>query len=197
MVNTSRGREMTMLMNEREKCEQILKRLESVFIAEYGYLCESVELPDYGNSPNRRMFDSLVTGRNPYKKENKVRYNNCFYRSKLEADFARIMDEHGVPFKYEPEITVYNGRHRYPDFVLYLPWLDIIILVEIYGKCDDPDYLVSVRDRQYEYMMSGWKPGINMLSYYYYDKLPYLPEMVMEDILNVEERNYMMTHSAG
>ena len=45
--------------------------------------------------------------------------------------------------------------------------------------------------------MSGWKPGINMLSYYYYDKLPYLPEMVMEDILNVEARNYMMTHSAG
>ena len=167
-------------------------RLESEWIEEYGQPCESIPLRKVGQTHNKKLFESLEVGKNPYEKVNKTEYNGTVYRSKLEADFAKMMDDYGIPYKYEPEITVYNGRHRYPDFIIYLPWLDLLILVEIYGKSNDPDYIVTIRDRQYDYMMSGWKQGINMLSYYYYDNDPYLPEMIMEEIETLVMRDSLM-----
>lgn len=57
-------------------------------------------------------------------------YNGVKYRSKLESEFAKVFDENGVPFKYEPfKITLipsfkYLGQtirdvSYTPDFVVY------------------------------------------------------------------------------
>lgn len=57
-------------------------------------------------------------------------YNGVKYRSKLESEFAKVFDESGIPFKYEPfKITLipsfkYLGQtirdvSYTPDFVVY------------------------------------------------------------------------------
>jgi len=195
-IKTAKGQELLNIKNECDKYKLLLLRLETEWVGEYGTLCSTVALPDYKNSPNRRLFDSLIVGRNPYAKEYKINYKNMIFRSKIEADFARTMDEFGIWYKYEPEIKLYNNRYRYPDFVIYLPWLDLLILVELFGRCDKEDYLLTVRDRSYDYMMSGWKPGINMLSFYYYDKDTYVPSMIMEEIETCALRNFLMNVAA-
>lgn len=122
-------------------------RLESEWVEDYGQPCESIPVRRYKDTYNSRLFESLEVGKNPFKKQNKVEYGGVVFRSKLEADFAKTMDDYGIPYKYEPEIVVYTGKHRYPDFIIYLPWLDLLILVEIFGKCEDPDYIITIRDR--------------------------------------------------
>lgn len=39
-------------------------------------------------------------------------------RSKSEKILADLFDKHGVIYKYEPEITLFDGRKSYPDFAL-------------------------------------------------------------------------------
>lgn len=57
-------------------------------------------------------------------------YNGVKYRSKLESEFAKVFDENGIPFEYEPfKITLipsfkYLGQtirdvSYTPDFVVY------------------------------------------------------------------------------
>lgn len=63
-------------------------------------------------------------------------YNGQKYRSKLEAEYAKGMDEEGIKFLYEPEGFEFSDGTRYlPDF--YLP--DYDIFVEVKGVMSDFD----------------------------------------------------------
>ena len=63
-------------------------------------------------------------------------YNGQKYRSKLEAEYAKGMDEAGVAFVYEPEGFVLSDGTKYlPDF--YLPDYDLFI--EVKGIMSDLD----------------------------------------------------------
>jgi len=191
------GKKLLDILQNCDDDKRILLKLESEWIAQYGIPCKSVRINHYEDTPNRRLFDSLVCGRNPYSSKYTLKYKNTLFNSNLEVQFAKIMDEYGIPYKYEPEIRVFDGKCRYPDFVIYLPWLDIIILVEIFGLCDKDSYVGSIRDRFYDYMMSGWKPGRSMLSLFHYDNEIVLPEMIMEEIETVALRNLKLMKKAA
>ena len=196
-IHTPKGQELLKTMRECDQYKCILLKAESEWIIKYGEPCKSVNFYRYGNTPNRRLFDSLVTGKGPFKENNKIEYNGTLYKSNLEVQFATIMDEHGILYKYEPEITVFDGRHRYPDFIIYLPWLDLLILVEIYGLSEKDNYIHTIRDRTYDYMMSGWMPGRTMLSLFHYDKERIIPNMIMEELETIVLRNYLLNQEAA
>ena len=195
--NTPKGISFLKTKNESDHDSMIVSKLESEWIGKYGTSCQDVDLTDYEATPNRQLFDSLVCGKNPYNVNYKLSYNGILFNSNLELQFAKIMDDYGIPYKYEPEITVYDGRNRYPDFVIYLPWLDLIILVEIFGLCDKDNYINSVRDRIYDYMKSGWQPGRSMMMLYHYDQEIILPEMIMDEIETVAMREYLLMNKAA
>lgn len=195
-VNTKRGQKLLRLKDEKERCSQILFRLESEWIEKYGSPCEKIYICRYGNTANRQLFDSYTERQNTYEFNTSVFYGGRQYRSKLEADFARTMDDYGIPYKYEPEILLFNGERKYPDFIIYLPWLDLLILIEIFGRCDDVNYVKKNNGKHLAYIFSGWLPGHNMISFYYNDKTPYVPEMIMEEIETVALRHYLII-SAG
>lgn len=191
-ADSPKGKELLRIKTECDECKRILFKLESEWINKYGEPCETIRINHYDNTHNRRLFDSLICGRNPYNKDYKLSYKDIMFNSNLELQFAKLMDDYGILYKYEPEITVFDGRNRYPDFVIYLPWLDLIILVEIYGLSEKTNYIATVRDRSYDYMMTGWEPGRSMLSLYHYDKEYILPEMIMEEIETVAVRNCLL-----
>jgi len=196
-AGSCKGRELLQVKMNRDQDRSILYRLESEWIAKYGTPCESVKTVKYGNTPNRMLFDSLICGKNPYSDRYTLSYKNTLFNSNLEVQFAKIMDEYGIPYKYEPEIKVFDGKCRYPDFVIYLLWLDIIILVEIFGMSEKNTYIGTIRDRFYDYMMSGWQPGRSMLSLFHYDNEIVLPEMIMEEIETVVMRNLKLKRMAA
>ena len=194
LINSKRGQELLRLKEEADNTKRILSKLESEWSKTYNAPCESIKIRMFGNTRNKRLFDSYQERVNPMPFDSPVKYKNELYRSKLEADFARIMDDYGIPYKYEPGIATSAATTRYPDFIIYLPWSDLIILVEINGKCEDGDYLDRTFTKMKEYLLMGWMPGINMLSFYYNDKTPYVPERIMEEIENIELRNlYALT----
>lgn len=190
-VSSKRGQELLNLKEEKENCIKILSKLESEWLARYNCPCETIKIDHYGDTENKRFFDSLKERQNSMEFKSGISYRGLPYRSKLESDFARIMDDYGIPYKYEPEILLFDGERKCPDFIIYLPWLDLLILIEIFGKCDDVGYLKRNNGKHLAYIFSGWLPGHNMLSFYYGDKTSYIPEMIMEEIENVALRHYL------
>ena len=190
-ITSGRGQDLLHLKEESDNCRRILSKLESKWNATYNTPCENMKIRMFGNTRNRRLFDSYEERANPMPFESPVTYKNQLFRSKLEADFARIMDDNGIPYKYEPGVAVSSTSTRYPDFIIYLPWIDLIILVEINGKCDDEEYVDRTFNKAKEYLLIDWVPGYNMLTFYYTDKTAYVSYMVMEEIENLEIRNLM------
>ena len=192
-TNTDRGKELVLINKKCEEYKRILITLEAEWVGLYGEPCEKMKIRHFGNTQNRMLFDSLKERGNSYKfSENSVLYHGKQYRSKLEADFAKIMDEYGILYKYEPGVELFGNITKYPDFVIYLPWLDLLIMVEIFGRCEDPGYLEDNKDKFHDYLLSGWIPGYNMLSFFYDDRTPYIREMIMEEIETVELRKCMI-----
>jgi len=195
--NTKEGRRLHDIKQRKEDDIRILTLLEKQWFKDYNDTCESVFVPDYGQTPDKIFFDSLGERCNNYRPSEDQKsppptyYKGKPFKSKLEADFARLMDDYGIPYKYEPRISTVGRKTRCPDFVLYLPWLDLLILVEIYGACSKKEYLPTVRDRQHEYLSCNWIPGVNMLALYYTDETAYIPEMVIEEIETIEVRRLL------
>lgn len=52
--------------------------------------------------------------------------NGKFYRSKLESDFAELLEDNNIPFRYEKQFKMNNNHYKYVDFVLYDKiWVEI------------------------------------------------------------------------
>ena len=190
-VNTARGKELIRIREEREYYKKVLMQYQSEWVDLFSEPCERIKIRHYGNTQNRKLFDSLCERKNTYKFDSSVFYQGREYRSKLEGDFAKLMDEHGIMYKYEPRIELKGNMVKYPDFVIYLPWLDLLILVEIFGKCSDTGYLEENKGKIHDYITGGWVPGYNMLTFFYTGKTPYIREMIMEEIENIEMRKCM------
>lgn len=55
-------------------------------------------------------------------------YNGYRFRSRLEARWAVFFDEAGIPYEYEKEGFVVDGKPYLPDF--YLPWFDCYVEIK-------------------------------------------------------------------
>ena len=186
-TNSKRGMELVRIKEEADNCKRILSKLESEWVELYGTPCEYMKIRHYGDTENKRFFNQLNERCNTYDSKTAVYYNGKLYKSKLEGDFATLMDEYGIMYKYEPEVVTGTNTVN-PDFVLYLPWLDLIILVEIFGAMSDVAYLNRNKLKPFKYAMGEWILGWNFLAMCYSDKTTYIREMVMEDIENIELR---------
>lgn len=75
----------------------------------------------------------------------KTEYNNIVFRSKIEAAYAKYMDEHNIKYEYEKHLFEYelNGvLHNYrPDF--YLP--EYKTFLEVKYRINDNDELVFTK----------------------------------------------------
>lgn len=105
---------------------------------------------------------------NPYHDEDK-KYptkKNELVQSKSEAILADMYYDLGIPYRYDAEVKLRNGRTKYPDFTL----LDVknrrIIYHEHLGLLDDDDYRRRNLRKLNEYRRSGIYPGKNLIITY-------------------------------
>lgn len=86
---------------------------------------------------NKNGINNLIQGPSPYSGRGRKGYRliggvNIWFRSRWEANFARVLDYLGIHFQYEPK-TFTIGNHTYtPDF--YIPSKKLYI--EIKGYID-------------------------------------------------------------
>ncbi len=84
------------------------------------------------------------------------------YRSKSEVMIAMQLDNYGLNFKYEPEITL-GYRNVYPDFVILAPGSGKIVYWEHAGMIDNVEYAENLGNKLREYSKQGINVGQNLI----------------------------------
>lgn len=102
---------------------------------------------------------------NPYRAENKIYETDRheFVRSKSEMDIANLLDQMGIPYRYEAELILPNGGVRYPDFTLLNVKTRQIVFYEHFGLLDDSGYRRENLQKINEYIQNGIIPGKNLI----------------------------------
>ncbi len=105
---------------------------------------------------------------NPYYPEEKVypTKKEEFVRSKSEVLLADMFYEMGVPYRYEAQLQLENGKVRYPDFTLLKVHTREEIYHEHFGLMDDGAYRQACFVKLDEYRKNGIYLGKNLIITY-------------------------------
>jgi len=87
-------------------------------------------------------------------------------RSKSEAILADMFYELGIPYHYEKELVLSDGRSRYPDFTLLQLRTKTEIYWEHFGLLENEEYRHNTIQKLDEYRKSGIFVGKNLLFSY-------------------------------
>ena len=118
---------------------------------------------------------------NPDKKKNST-LSGILVRSKSEALIADVLYRNGIPFRYECELVLANGKVVYPDFTILCPWNKKIYYWEHFGLMDDYDYRQKTYRKLAEYGETNIIPNINMITTFETLECP-LSSNLVEDIV--------------
>ena len=114
---------------------------------------------------NREYFDSLENDANDtYLKTDNYRFNGIKYRSAAERDIAIFYTEMGIPFKYEPRVSLKGlVKPIYPDFVPYFEELDTCKFHEHFGIKNSSDYMNTVKFKFSNFVNAGLIQDVDVI----------------------------------
>ncbi len=121
-----------------------------------------------------RHWQEEVFQGNPFKPEELVYPSNRgeMMRSKSEALIADILDELGIPYRYEWPLSLSGGQTRYPDFTLLRIRDRKLIYLEHLGKLEDEGYRQKNLIKLADYAKNGIYVGRNLLLTFETDYAP-------------------------
>ena len=124
---------------------------------------------------NKAFFDSLENDANKdHPKYSNYFCNGIYYRSAAERDIAIFYTEMGIPFKYEPNITLFGlNKPIHTDFVIYIEELDTCIFHEHFGMKDSSDYLRTTKVKYGNYTNAGLIPELDILFTHDVEDMPF------------------------
>jgi len=96
-----------------------------------------------------------------------------YVRSKSELIIANTYHKLGIPYRYEAELILRNGKKKYPDFTVLNKSTREIVYHEHLGLLDNNDYFLSNLAKIDEYKSSGIYLGKNLILTYESDKNPF------------------------
>ena len=103
-------------------------------------------------------------GMNSYPKQGKFMTNNGeLVRSKSEKIIADMLDKYKIPYTYEPELKLENGRKAYPDFAALNVRTRQTIYWEHLGMITDGEYASANLEKINKYDKAGIKVCHNLI----------------------------------
>lgn len=134
-----------------------------------------------------KKWSSLPFPVNMYEPQEKIfrTKNGEMVRSKSELLLADMYFELGIPYRYECELTLRNGKTRYPDFTLFHAPRRMVIYHEHLGLLDEEDYLTKNLKKLREYEESGIYVGKNLLLTFESKKCPFDPHSFREQLKEI------------
>lgn len=102
---------------------------------------------------------------NPYYPEQKVypTKKDELVRSKSEVMLADMYYEMGIPYRYEAEVILRDGKKKYPDFTLLKKSTREIVYHEHLGLWDEEEYRLANLAKLEEYRKNGIVFGKNLI----------------------------------
>ncbi|MCR5327358.1 MAG: hypothetical protein K6E12_00680 [Saccharofermentans sp.] len=124
---------------------------------------------------DKTYFDSLENDANKeYPKPPDYPFNGIYYRSAAEREIAIFYTEMGIPFKYEPAVTIKDVPGViHPDFVIYIPELDNCKFHEHFGMKDSAKYLRITNTKYYNYTNAGLVPELDIIFTHDVKEIPF------------------------
>ena len=115
-----------------------------------------------------KIWENETYNVNPYHLEEKVypTKKDEFVRSKSEVMLADMYYELGIPYRYEAELCLRNGKVKYPDFTLLNVQTREIVYHEHLGLMDDEQYRKANLMKLDEYRRNGIYLGKNLIITY-------------------------------
>ena len=84
-------------------------------------------------------------------------------RSKSEVITANMLNQMGVPYRYEYPLRLSSGRVVYPDFTCLNVRTREEFIWEHFGRMNDEDYQVKTFRKLDSYAMDGYIHGVNLI----------------------------------
>lgn len=175
-TNSERGRELYRIWELREDLECKLDIYESIWRdhfrgspPEHITPCKVERYLTVGYQQrvllNKEFFDSLKNDDNTkYLKHGNYYFDGIYYRSAAEKEIAMYYTEQGIPFKYEPSITLFGlSKPINTDFVIYIEELDTCIFHEHFGIKNSIDYARISKIKYGNYIEAGLIPEEDIL----------------------------------
>lgn len=124
---------------------------------------------------DKKFFDSLKNDADTkHPKPTDYPFNGIYYRSAAERDIAMFYTEMGIPFKYEPEITIKGlPGPIYPDFVIYIRELDNCKIHEHFGIKNSSNYLRITGIKYNNYTNAGLVPEMDIIFTHNVEEIPF------------------------
>lgn len=161
------------IKKELEDIERFLelheaKELENVYAELNQYRKELVQPLVIPNEMYIEKWEAEPFAANPYHVEEKVYSTKKeeLVRSKSEVMIADMYNELGIPYRYEAELRLKNGKIKYPDFTLLNINTREIIYHEHLGMMDDEEYRNINLMKLNEYQKNGIYLGKNLIITY-------------------------------
>jgi len=185
-LSSENGKKFYAIQKEREVLEKELQIYESIweanFIGDVLSECEphKVRRTLYTDTNkrvilNKSYFDSLENDANTkYSKPIDYPFDGIYYRSAAERELAIFYTDMGIPFKYEPAITIKGiSAVINPDFVIYIPELDNCKFHEHFGMKDSARYLKVTNTKYYNYTNAGLVPELDIIFTHDVEEIPF------------------------
>ena len=176
LIDSLSGERSLNLLQEREEIEAQLNIYETIWKINFKGdplpECKPCKIkrymsigPDQQVLLNKNYFDSLKNDDNTkYPKYKSNLYKGIYYRSAIEKDIAIYYTEAGIPFKYEPSITLLGlDKPINADFALYIKELDSCKFHEHFGMKEYADYQKNTKIKYSNYMGAGLIPELDII----------------------------------
>ena len=186
MQNSKGGQKYNDILLLRNDLERKLQLYEAFWDFSFKGSPQSVCVPnkvirllavDYGKQVimDKAFFDSLSNDDNTkHPKYSNYFFNGIYYRSAAERDIAILYTELGIPFKYEPSVSLAGlPKPINPDFVLYIEELDTCKFHEHMGMKDSSDYLRVTKIKYGNYTNAGLIPDLDILFTHDTEEMPF------------------------
>ncbi|MBR4010125.1 MAG: hypothetical protein IKI87_04575 [Clostridiales bacterium] len=141
--------------------------------------------PILRNSDERiRYWNSLPYNISSYEPDEKIypTKRGELVRSKSELLIADMYYDLGIPYRYECELKLKNGKVKYPDFTLYHSSRRTVYYHEHLGCLDDDAYRARNMRKLRLYEDNGIFPGKNLLISWESESFPFNIQSFREQI---------------
>ena len=118
--------------------------------------------------PDKQFLEAWLNleyeGKPSYKEKAEIKtVNGEYVRSKSEKIIADMLYSLHIPYKYEYPLKTKTWGIVYPDFTLLDLWTRTLVILEHFGRLEDPSYSLSAIKKIETYDKEGYHLGDNFL----------------------------------
>lgn len=176
------------LIIRRKKLEDEYKELFSLWNQKYRNPPPRFEMPiPCANKLDFAFFEKAVPEMNTYPVTNCTEYKGIRFRSKNEQMAALVLDELGLPYKYETAVVTKQNEVVCPDFLVGVREINRCFYYEVCGKTEDGQYLDRKLSDKKKLIMDGYRMGRDVHFIYAPDSHSFDIDQMKHQILSAIE----------